>query len=231
MNAYCFMIETMLCSDLGEYYSLKNAIPIPSGDDLNAYIDFGNYVSQSAAISATLKNCPAQNGGFTLHVERVTGGIDGNYCKQKIIYNAKASTEFWRTKAGANSWGEWVSPLTNADIESTQQSVTKTIASETSLATVATYKATKDENIMVGVYAGFAQNYTGIRSLGIYKGGTPIAIDKGPASDGEGSHQSSAFANIHLSAGESINIVVQQNSGTGLSVTFVINSTQKFTFK
>ena len=121
--------------------------------------------------------------------------------------------------------------LTNADIEPIQQSATKTIANATSLATIATYTATKDENIMIGAYAGFPQNYTGIRSFGIYKGGTPIAMDKGPAIEGEGSHQSSIFANIHLNAGESVNIAVQQNSGTSLSVTFVINSTRRFTFK
>ena len=128
-------------------------------------------------------------------------------------------------------WTDWASYVTGADIEPIQQSATKTIANATSLATIATYTATKDENIMVGAYAGFPQNYTGIRSFGIYKGGTPIAMDKGPASEGEGSHQSSVFANIHLNAGESVNIAAQQNSGTSLSVTFVINSTRRFTFK
>lgn len=137
----------------------------------------------------------------------------------------------WSNSYSNGSWKGWKSHLTNADIEPIQQSATKTIASATSLSTIATYTATKDENIMIGAYAGFPQNYTGIRSFGIYKGGTPIAMDKGPAIEGEGSHQSSVFANIHLNAGESVNIAVQQNSGTSLSVTFVINSTRKFTFK
>lgn len=104
-------------SDLGNYYSLKNAISIPAGADLNSYAVFGNYVSVGANISATLLNCPVSGGGFTLHVERITGGIDDSYCKQKILYNAQSSVEFWRTKTGSLGWGPWLSPLTNADYE------------------------------------------------------------------------------------------------------------------
>lgn len=129
------------------------------------------------------------------------------------------------------AWTEVGNVLTNADIEPSQQSVTKTLLSGTSNITIATYVANKVENIMISVYAGFAQNYTGVRTLCIYKGGTPIVADKGPATDGEGLHQSSVCANIHLNAGESINIAAQQNSGTSLSVNFVINATCKVTFK
>lgn len=137
---------------------------------------------------------------------------------------------FCRTKSNG-IWSGWKSALTNADIEPSQQSVTKTLSSSTSNITIATYVANKDENIMISVYAGFAQNYTGVRTLCIYKGGTPIVADKGPATDGEGLHQSSVCANIHLNAGESINIAAQQNSGASLSVNYVINSTRKVTFK
>ena len=148
-----------------------------------------------------------------------------------ITYYVIGQPKMYLASKSAGTWSGWNAITTNADIEPSQQSVTKTLSSGTSNITIATYVANKDENIMISVYAGFAQNYTGIRTLCIYKGGTPIVADKGPATDGEGLHQSSVCANIHLNAGESINIAAQQNSGASLSVNFVINSTRKVTFK
>ena len=104
-------------SNFEKYYSLSDAIQIPSGADLNNYTDFGNYVSSAASISSTLQNCPALNGGFVLHVERVTGATDGTFLKQRIIYNEAKSLEFWRVKTGKESWSSWVSPITNADVQ------------------------------------------------------------------------------------------------------------------
>ena len=108
-------------SNLKEYYSLKNAITIPRDADLNDYTDFGNYVCTSGETAATLINCPANKGGFVLHVERSTGSTDGNFLKQRIIYNSLKSLEFWRVKSGGGTWGEWISPITNADF------ITKTV--------------------------------------------------------------------------------------------------------
>lgn len=62
-----------------------------------------------------MQNCPALNGGFVLHVERVTGATDGTFLKQRIVYNEAKSLEYWRVKTGEESWGTWVSPITNAD--------------------------------------------------------------------------------------------------------------------
>lgn len=109
-------------NNFDKYYSLSDAIQIPSGADLNNYTDFGNYVSSAASISSTLQNCPALNGGFVLHVERVTGATDGTFLKQRIIYNEAKSLEFWRVKTGKESWSSWVSPITNADYNA--QSIT-----------------------------------------------------------------------------------------------------------
>lgn len=64
-----------------------------------------------------MQNCPALNGGFVLHVERVTGATDGTFLKQRIIYNEAKSLEFWRVKTGKENWSSWVSPITNADYE------------------------------------------------------------------------------------------------------------------
>ena len=64
-----------------------------------------------------MQNCPALNGGFVLHVERVTGATDGTFLKQRIVYNEAKSLEYWRVKTGEESWGTWVSPITNDDYE------------------------------------------------------------------------------------------------------------------
>ena len=103
-------------SNFDKYYSLSAAIQIPSGADLNNYTDFGNYVSSAASISSTLQNCPASKGGFVLHVERVTGATNGAFLKQRIVYNEAKSLEYWRVRTGEESWGTWVSPITNADL-------------------------------------------------------------------------------------------------------------------
>lgn len=187
-------------------------------------VDFNNYLLPGIYWyngDPAVKNSPGS----------VAGNLEVIVTSSYVIHRITVYDRTYTRRYNGTVWTDWTSYLTNADIEPVQQSATKTIANATSLSTIATYTATKDENIMVGAYAGFPQNYTGIRSFGIYKGGAPIAMDKGPASEGEGSHQSSVFANIHLNAGESVNIAVQQNSGTSLSVTFVINSTRRFTFK
>ena len=113
-------------TNLKEYYSLKDAITIPKGADLNSYTEFGNFVCYSAETAATLINCPASKGGFVLHVERSTGATNGDFFKQKIIYNTKSCTEFWRTNVGEAGWGPWIFPLTNADIQSGAISITPT---------------------------------------------------------------------------------------------------------
>lgn len=116
-SAYLKTVKDTINSNFEKYYSLSDAIQIPSGADLNNYTDFGNYVSSAASISSTLQNCPALNGGFVLHVERVTGATDGTFLKQRIIYNEAKSLEFWRVKTGKESWSSWVSPITNADVQ------------------------------------------------------------------------------------------------------------------
>ena len=115
-SAYLKTVKDTINSNFDKYYSLSAAIQIPSGADLNNYTDFGNYVSSAASISSTLQNCPASKGGFVLHVERVTGATNGAFLKQRIVYNEAKSLEYWRVRTGEESWGTWVSPITNADL-------------------------------------------------------------------------------------------------------------------
>ena len=105
-----------LNSDLGKYYSLESAIEIKPGTDLNTLTNFGNYYCNSGAETSTLSNCPITGTGFVMHIERVTGSVSGNYLKQRIIVNRKSAVEYWRV-VDSGSWGDWVYPLSNADIQ------------------------------------------------------------------------------------------------------------------
>ena len=85
-------------------YSLVDAISIASGDDLNNYSEFGNYVCTSD-VAASLLHCPTGN-GFMLHVERASNSTTGSsYCKQRIVSFAGVS-EWWRSK-NSGTWSEW----------------------------------------------------------------------------------------------------------------------------
>lgn len=89
------------------YYSLAEAIIIPSGADLNDYGEFGNYVSMTGDITDTLLNCPYKGCGFMLHVERVTSSVfNRNFAKQRIILHHSESIEYWRVKSGG-TWKRW----------------------------------------------------------------------------------------------------------------------------
>ena len=88
------------------YYSLKEAIIIPSGADLNDYGEFGNYISVTGDVTDTLLNCPHKGGGFVLHVERTTSSASNrNYANQRIVCNDRESIEYWRVKN--TTWREW----------------------------------------------------------------------------------------------------------------------------
>ena len=92
-------------------YSLKEATPIASNDNLNDYTLFGNYVATNS-IAESLLNCPIEN-GFVLHVER-SGNATNGYCKQRIVpYND--TIEFWRI-LNNNNWSPWIRSKTNENL-------------------------------------------------------------------------------------------------------------------
>lgn len=88
-------------------YSLKNAVEIPEGADLDDYKTFGNYYSTNAANTSTLTNAPDRiSAGFVLHVERCTGDIAGNYIMQRIVANNVDFPEFFRCYVNG-VWSDW----------------------------------------------------------------------------------------------------------------------------
>ena len=91
--------------DLFELYSLNGAVAIPEGDDLDDYINPGNYICGSNDIAKTLKNCPYTSGGFAMHNERTTGSTSG-YLKQRMVVNSKEPIEYWRILS-ENKWSGW----------------------------------------------------------------------------------------------------------------------------
>lgn len=90
---------------MSEYYSLKEAEAIPENADLNDYVEFGNYQCENKNQAQTLSNCPYTAGGFVLHVERTTGGID-DCCRQTLVCNGDGVT-FVRNKI-SGTWNNWI---------------------------------------------------------------------------------------------------------------------------
>lgn len=82
-------------------YELDPVRMIQSGDDLDDYTDFGNFLSPSTAVSKSLKNCPLDNQGFSLRVMR---GTSGAYRVQEII--AGLGDRLYRHYTGT-TWSEW----------------------------------------------------------------------------------------------------------------------------
>lgn len=82
-------------------YELDPKRIIQSGDDLNDYTDFGNFLSPSTAVSKSLKNCPLDNQGFSLRVMR---GTSGAYRVQEII--AGLGDRLYRHYTGT-TWSVW----------------------------------------------------------------------------------------------------------------------------
>lgn len=89
---------------MSEYYSLKEAEAIPENADLNDYVEFGNYQCENNDRAKTLLNCPYTGGGFVLHVERTTGGMN-NYCRQTLVCNGDGVT-FVRNNING-TWRSW----------------------------------------------------------------------------------------------------------------------------
>lgn len=90
---------------MSEYYSLKDAKAIPENADLNDYVEFGNYQCESGNRATTLSNCPYTAGGFVLHVERTTGGMD-DYCRQTLVCNGDGITFVRNLIQGV--WKPWI---------------------------------------------------------------------------------------------------------------------------
>lgn len=82
-------------------YELDPKNKIQSGDDLNDYTDFGNFLSPSTAVSKSLKNCPLDDQGFSLRIMR---GTSNAYRVQEII--AGLGDRLYRHYTGT-TWSEW----------------------------------------------------------------------------------------------------------------------------
>ncbi|OSA89047.1 UNVERIFIED_ORG: hypothetical protein B2H98_13880, partial [Clostridium botulinum] len=92
-------------TDLDNYYSLVNATKIVTGTDILT-LPFGNYVSTESEITGTLVNCPTKGSGFVMKVERITGGIQGNFKRLTIKCNNKTSDTFINTLVDTQ-WSGW----------------------------------------------------------------------------------------------------------------------------
>ena len=90
-------------------YLLDPQNAIPKQADLNSYKDFGNFISPSAEVSKSLKNCPITDGGFALRVMRGSGG---NYRVQELI--TFSGLRAYRNYTGS-SFSDWKFNLSTTD--------------------------------------------------------------------------------------------------------------------
>ncbi len=86
-----------------QIYGIGNVIK--SGEDLNNFTKIGNYCSENASISASLKNCPISNTAFKLKVENIAR--EDRYI-QTIMANNNEVRIYSRTFDSSQTWGDWV---------------------------------------------------------------------------------------------------------------------------
>lgn len=80
---------------------------IPTGANLNNYIDPGSYRCETNTIAASLLNCPTAN-GFRLEVKSTIASSATGYQLQ-FIYPNNANGEFFMRRRGSASSGTWSS--------------------------------------------------------------------------------------------------------------------------
>lgn len=95
----------MLYSKVNNTFWIYGGTAIKANDDLNDYIDVGNYYCQQDSTSKTLLNCPIKV-AFTMKVIRSTGLY---YPAQLIINHMNGSFcyRMYDTTNGINEWRGW----------------------------------------------------------------------------------------------------------------------------
>lgn len=79
--------------------------PIPENADLNNYTTDGTYRADSAAIAATLTNCPVSSTAFKMKVEHLHSTANDRI-RQTIYQHIQTSNTYVRT-CQSGTWGEW----------------------------------------------------------------------------------------------------------------------------
>lgn len=106
-------IDSTYAAAMAAYdYDTSAEYQIQNGDDLDDYNDPGAYACTSAAIAASLTNCPFLSAGFRLECRRISGiaGEQSLRAVQTIYTNMTGATGqgffFSRTRTSAG-WGTW----------------------------------------------------------------------------------------------------------------------------
>lgn len=176
-------------------FELDPARRISSGDDLNDYTDFGCWLSPSATVTNTLKNCPVTGGGFSLRVMRGTSG--GTYKVQEMII--WSGQRFFRAiKAG--KWDAW-----KIDIGITKLWENASPSSALSPQTI-TIPATTPDDILI-VESKTQSNINGSRQMFLFRADVGVANNVTHiSSSSDGSTPYLTRRNIQLTAANQFNI-------------------------
>ena len=79
---------------------------IPSGADLNDYVNPGTFFCGSETTAATLENCPYTDFGFKLVVRDAYGGASPGYITQELTSEARQN-RYFRRRTPAGEWSTW----------------------------------------------------------------------------------------------------------------------------
>ena len=108
-----------LNNDMQNRYSLL--VPetlIPNNADLNDYTTPGHYYTPNAAASQTIQNTPYTGSGFKLIVEK----LSNNGHTLQTLKGVNSKFIYYRTITDSKI-GDWLTPVTNADLARGYQSV------------------------------------------------------------------------------------------------------------
>lgn len=167
-------------------------------------LEFGNYYSQNAAVSATLKNCPVTSSGFRLFYMRGYGDVNGIF--QFAFPNS--NNIMYRVDTNTGSWSEWftLAKTTSTVAAANKLSTARTIRTNLSSTSTASFDGTT--NITPGITGTLAVSHGGTGATTASGARTALGIT--PANIG-----AAATSHNHSASGITSGTLPIARGGTG----------------
>lgn len=92
---------------MSNYQSLAPGVAIPSGADLDDYVEPGTYYVSSAAVAASLTNSPTTGAGYMLTVVKTYGSASTALWRTQIAMTAAGISYLRYRNGSAGTWSSW----------------------------------------------------------------------------------------------------------------------------